>query len=147
MLEFGAIGENNAGLFRLGASVNYQNATNQYTPLHCAIAGNNPEAIRVLFEAGASTNIRNADVRSTSITLFSWSVKWLLIAEWRRLHFRREASTSSSLPSRATVYLKRRSSSILTLWSCCSSSSDESVTLRHSDHCRIDLCSEHWTDV
>jgi ankyrin repeat protein len=48
-------------LIQLGASVNQQNSTNKYTALHYAVAGNNPEAIRVLLLCGAKTNIRNAD--------------------------------------------------------------------------------------
>jgi ankyrin repeat protein len=50
-------------LFRLGASVHYQNPTNKNTALHYAISGNNSEAIHVLIQCGAKTNIRNADVR------------------------------------------------------------------------------------
>jgi ankyrin repeat protein len=49
-------------LFRLGASINYQNPNNKYTALHYAISGNNTEAICVLLDSGAKTNIRNADV-------------------------------------------------------------------------------------
>ena len=51
---------------RLGARINLQNPQNQNTPLHYAILANNREAIRILMEAGARTDVRNADVRCLS---------------------------------------------------------------------------------
>ncbi len=48
--------------FRLGAQVNLQNPTNKFTSLHYAIAGSNREAIQILLDAGAKTDIRNLDV-------------------------------------------------------------------------------------
>lgn len=49
-------------IFRLGAQVNFQNPTNQSTALHYAIIESNREAIQVLLDAGAKTDIRNSDV-------------------------------------------------------------------------------------
>ncbi|CAF4396345.1 unnamed protein product, partial [Rotaria magnacalcarata] len=46
----------------LGADINHQNPDNKYTALHYAVSYNNDDAIRVLIDAGAKTNIRNSDV-------------------------------------------------------------------------------------
>ncbi|CAF0738301.1 unnamed protein product [Rotaria sordida] len=48
-------------LVRLGAQINYQNPFNKFTSLHYAIIGSNIEAIRILLDAGAKTDIRNYD--------------------------------------------------------------------------------------
>ncbi len=48
--------------FRLGAQVNFQNPINKFTSLHYAITGSNREAIQILLDAGAKTDIRNSDV-------------------------------------------------------------------------------------
>ncbi|CAF4596703.1 unnamed protein product [Rotaria socialis] len=45
----------------LGADINHQNPDNKYTALHYAVSNNNYDAIRVLIDAGAKTNIRNSD--------------------------------------------------------------------------------------
>ena len=50
-------------VIRFGASVNRQNPNNKYTPLHYAVYGHNIDAIRVLIDCGAKTNIRNVDVK------------------------------------------------------------------------------------
>ncbi|CAF0817270.1 unnamed protein product [Rotaria sp. Silwood1] len=48
-------------LVRLGAQINFQNPINKYTSLHYAIIQSNIEAIRILLDAGAKTDIRNCD--------------------------------------------------------------------------------------
>lgn len=42
--------------------MNLQNPTNQFTALHYAIIGSNREAIEILLDAGAKTDIRNSEV-------------------------------------------------------------------------------------
>lgn len=47
----------------MGAEVNYQSPKNKYTALHYAIAESNQEGIQMLIDAGARTDLRNAEVR------------------------------------------------------------------------------------
>ncbi|CAF4681566.1 unnamed protein product, partial [Rotaria sp. Silwood2] len=48
-------------LIRLGAQINYQNPINKFTSLHYAIIESNIEAIQILLDIGAKTDIRNCD--------------------------------------------------------------------------------------
>jgi ankyrin repeat protein len=48
--------------FRLGAEIDCQNPINKFTPLHYAVTGSNREAIQILLDSGAKTDIRNSDV-------------------------------------------------------------------------------------
>lgn len=42
--------------------MNLQNPTNQYTALHYGIIGSNREAIEILLDAGAKSDIQNSEV-------------------------------------------------------------------------------------
>ena len=80
--------------FRLGAQVNYQDPTNKCTPLHYAITASNREAIRLLLDAGAKTDIRNSDV-----CFFLYSFEWRSLVfplEWKSIWFSIKTARKSS---------------------------------------------------